>query len=302
MTDETRAPLPDTGTNNAAGPDSAVMGSSSVLPTEAGTCARNEIAPPVGAPAAPLTSDAPMARAEAVIAAAERVSHLPSELCDFIREQASELSSAKRDADHFYKLSGRYLDELNEAKQQCANTFADLLAEEEKVGELQAAAPRSATGSLDVPEGMKCVPTKPTPRMLETVGPIAGYEGENPDKDHADWYAAMIEAAPTLTYARSTSGKLDKPAMVGYTRFGVGIDWRTVIERAQREYEYRVTPEKEALRMKRVGAFVNVLSEPTTATMICETCGADRFKEPCKKPSGCTMYGTPFSATQERKP
>ena len=50
---EGSAPLPESGTNNAAGPDSAVMGSSSVLPTEAGTCARNEIAPPVSAPAAP---------------------------------------------------------------------------------------------------------------------------------------------------------------------------------------------------------------------------------------------------------
>lgn len=125
------------------------------------------------------------ARAEAVIAAAERVSHLPSELCDFIREQAAlltehrdngrrlmesadgwkaeaerlrgieraleraneeiasrsasvpetgsiedvrakllksiereqeleaRLASKTRDADHFFQLSGRYLEELN---------------------------------------------------------------------------------------------------------------------------------------------------------------------------------------------
>lgn len=50
---------------------------------------------------------------------------------------------------------------------------------------------------------------------------------------------------------------LDKPAMVGNTRFGVNVQWATVIERAQREYEYQVTPEKEAERMKRVRQFVD---------------------------------------------
>lgn len=33
--------------------------------------------------------------------------------------------------------------------------------------------------------------------------------------------------------------KLTKPARIGATVFGVGVDERLVIERAQREYEYR---------------------------------------------------------------
>lgn len=45
--------------------------------------------------------------------------------------------------------------------------------------------------------------------------------------------------------------KLDKPAKVGNVRFREGVAWRTVIEAAQRQYEYDVTPEKEADRIKR---------------------------------------------------
>jgi hypothetical protein len=45
--------------------------------------------------------------------------------------------------------------------------------------------------------------------------------------------------------------KLEKPAMVGNTRFGEGVSERLVIDRAQREYEYQVTPEKEAERIER---------------------------------------------------
>lgn len=52
-------------------------------------------------------------------------------------------------------------------------------------------------------------------------------------------------------YARDVEGKLTKPALVGNTRFGVGVGARLVVERAQREYEYQVTPEKEAERIKR---------------------------------------------------
>ena len=63
--------------------------------------------------------------------------------------------------------------------------------------------PRAET--LEVPFGMKCVPTKPTPSMLEKCGPMNGYDpdSDTPDRDHALWYTAMVEAAPTLPYAVS---------------------------------------------------------------------------------------------------
>lgn len=51
--------------------------------------------------------------------------------------------------------------------------------------------------------------------------------------------------------------KLTKPAMVGNTSFGIGVSARLVIDRAQREYEYQHTPEKEAERLARVRAFID---------------------------------------------
>lgn len=46
---------------------------------------------------------------------------------------------------------------------------------------------------------------------------------------------------------------LPRPAKVGGTRFGAGCSTRLVVEAAIRRYEYDVTPEKEAARIKRVG-------------------------------------------------
>lgn len=46
--------------------------------------------------------------------------------------------------------------------------------------------------------------------------------------------------------------KLEKPAQVGNTRFSAGVSERLVIERAQREYEYQNTPEKEMERLKNI--------------------------------------------------
>ena len=45
--------------------------------------------------------------------------------------------------------------------------------------------------------------------------------------------------------------RLEKPAMVGAGRFGVGVSTRLVVGAAQRLYEYEVTPEKEAQRIAR---------------------------------------------------
>ena len=47
--------------------------------------------------------------------------------------------------------------------------------------------------------------------------------------------------APALQHA-GQGAKLSSPAMVGGTRFGVGVSEKTVIERAQREYEYSLRP------------------------------------------------------------
>lgn len=44
--------------------------------------------------------------------------------------------------------------------------------------------------------------------------------------------------ARTRRMVLEQEGKLTKPAMVGGTIFGVGVEERLVIERAQREYEY----------------------------------------------------------------
>lgn len=97
--------------------------------------------------------------------------------------------------------------------------------------------------------------------------------------------------------------KLDKPAMVGSTRFGVGIKWETVIERAQREHVYQVTPEKEAARMERVRTFVDEIRdgphrEESTVSQVgvCPRCGVNRFEAPC--PNGhmaATMGQCPMS-------
>jgi len=51
--------------------------------------------------------------------------------------------------------------------------------------------------------------------------------------------------------------KLKKPAQIGSTIFGVGIDWRTVIERAQREYVYQKKPEITAARLRKLKRFIN---------------------------------------------
>ncbi|MFD1558297.1 hypothetical protein ACFSHT_22150 [Paraburkholderia silviterrae] len=53
----------------------------------------------------------------------------------------------------------------------------------------------------------------------------------------------------------SDEPRLDKRAKVGNTRFGVGVKWSTVIGAAIRQYEYDVTPEKEAQRIADGKAF-----------------------------------------------
>lgn len=56
-----------------------------------------------------------------------------------------------------------------------------------------------------VPAGWKWVPVEPTPEMLSAVGMMDGYDwhapGCSPDADHANWYSAMIAAAPAAPQA-----------------------------------------------------------------------------------------------------
>lgn len=56
-----------------------------------------------------------------------------------------------------------------------------------------------------VPAGYKLVPVEPTPDMLSAVGMMDGYDwhapGCSPDADHANWYSAMIAAAPAASQA-----------------------------------------------------------------------------------------------------
>lgn len=66
------------------------------------------------------------------------------------------------------------------------------------------------------------------------------------------------ESSPQAEGSRSsecipsaTARKLEKPAQVGNTIFGVGLDESMVIERAQREHDYHQRPEREAVRIAR---------------------------------------------------
>lgn len=44
--------------------------------------------------------------------------------------------------------------------------------------------------------GYVLVPRDPTPEMLEAAGTIDGYDGDNADADHINWWHVMVEAAP----------------------------------------------------------------------------------------------------------
>lgn len=58
----------------------------------------------------------------------------------------------------------------------------------------------SQQGGGAVAPGYKVVPVEPTPEMLTAAGPMSNYDfeapGASPDADHAEWYRAMLAAAP----------------------------------------------------------------------------------------------------------
>ncbi len=71
---------------------------------------------------------------------------------------------------------------------------------------------------------------------------------------------AALQAA--LSANQGVDPKLDKPARIGATRFGVGVSWSTVIGRAQREEEWRNDPNKVELTPEQVAEFREALSRP----------------------------------------
>ncbi|TKA90362.1 hypothetical protein [Halopseudomonas bauzanensis] len=56
--------------------------------------------------------------------------------------------------------------------------------------------------------------------------------------------------------------KLERPAKVGAVRFDAGVSSRLVVKAAQRQYEYDVTPEKEADRIARLDGFRKAILQP----------------------------------------
>lgn len=114
--------------------------------------------------------------------------------------------------------------ELAEAKQQRANTFADLLAEEEKVGELQAGAPRSATGESELQEALhvandilrSCFAVAERMALIATT-----HSGTNWGALHEQIGKALDKQLVILNRPRSTSGptwQQQALAQLGYVR------------------------------------------------------------------------------------
>jgi hypothetical protein len=93
-------------------------------------------------------------------------------------------------------------------------TDAEMVHRDERWGRVQWIEPESelAEGTLlyahpapVAPAGWKLVPVEPTPEMLSAVGMMDGYDwhapGCSPDADHANWYSAMLAAAPAAPQA-----------------------------------------------------------------------------------------------------
>ena len=90
-------------------------------------------------------------------------------------------------------------DELDEAQ---FKLLAAKRTEESESCERAAAYLRACADAQPVAAGWKLVPVEPTPEMLSAVGMMDGYDwhapGCSPDADHANWYSAMIAAAPAV--------------------------------------------------------------------------------------------------------
>ena len=88
-----------------------------------------------------------------------------------------------------------------------------------------------------VPAGWKLVPVEPTPEMLSAVGMMDGYDwhapGCSPDADHANWYSAMIAAAPAVPQDEPKREPLHElPPLPDYLSPGTVREYARAVERA----------------------------------------------------------------------
>lgn len=95
----------------------------------------------------------------------------------------------------------------------------------------------------------------------------------------ADGVDMLPEDAPLYTTPQDL--KLDRPATIRSTTFGVGVKWSTVIERAQREHEYQKQEKKER---KTPAAPVGGFVDHPSLQVPCRHCGAVGM---CPEPLKC---------------
>lgn len=89
---------------------------------------------------------------------------------------------------------------------------------------------RACADARPVPAGWKLVPVEPTPEMLSAVGMMDGYDwhapGCSPDADHANWYSAMIAAAPAAPQAEPKREALSDDEILDILDIATAADLR----------------------------------------------------------------------------
>ncbi|WP_338924584.1 hypothetical protein V0M98_33755 (plasmid) [Pseudomonas silesiensis] len=103
------------------------------------------------------------------------------------------------------------------------------------------------------------VPQKDVEEMIKVYEHLANKEPEGGEGRTAYDYRfkanelrnLLVKANYRPPQAEAVWARLEQPAKVGPTRFGVGVSTRLVVEAAQRLHGYDVTPEKEAARIAR---------------------------------------------------
>lgn len=145
-----------------------------------------------------------------------------------------------------------------------------------------------------------------TGRMLSSASIqaalVAWFSPDHPDQ--GNYTARMrkaLDAAKAATGEETTDEpRLDRPAKVGGVRFGKGVKWSTVIGAAQRKYEYEVTPEKEAARIKRartvMDEFTASCDQVRGLKYRCTLCGESDFEA---RRDGCVNAPCPMELISE---
>jgi hypothetical protein len=175
--------VPEIGTNNAAGRVDQQPGARSLV---AGDALGNG-AP---APAAP-TGDTPRTDAASFELYDEDGLSVEVVLADECAKIERELASAKRDADHFFQLSGRYLEELN-AVQSATQPSSDVTRK--IVAHLRGMAEQVFHDAADLIEARSTTGASSQPQH------VCGLQGYNP----------MIDAPCPGCEARSATGTSSK--------------------------------------------------------------------------------------------